>query len=104
MPPVELARFSEFMRGRFASGGRPADVLAVGQSPLGTANWLWLELDNPEARAWAFNTTVGTQLVMVLCTVDISSIRMTEAERAAALVSGRNDCSGIVQRMTFTGV
>ena len=102
MPVAELMRFSEFMKQTFASQARQVEVLAVGQSPLGPTNWLWLELDVREGRGWAFTTNVGTQAVQVICLAATARISMTEAERVTALAGARTDCASILKRMVFT--
>ncbi len=103
MPVAELMAFSEIMSRSFASQGKQIEVIDVGQSALGPTNWLWLELDQAEeGRAWAFTTSVGTQSVQVLCSVQTPRLRMTDAERDLAVAGARTDCSGIFKRMTFS--
>jgi hypothetical protein len=103
MPGAELMLFSEVMQRSFASRDKQIEVLAVGQSPLGPTNWLWLELDLVnEGRGWAFTTSVGTQVVQVICLAATVRLDMTEAQRATALANARTDCASILKRMVFS--
>jgi TonB family protein len=119
MPLPMLARFSETMRLQQEKAGQPAESLSVGQSTLGSANWLWLELEASTAslpvtpqlaeamqriggvRLWAFNTTVGSYLVQVMCSQPLLK-DATSQEREAALAHAQTLCSGILKRMSFT--
>lgn len=102
VPVTELVRFSETMRTQFARS-TGADVIGVGQSPLGPTNWLWLELDlNDQARAWSFTTSVGTQSISVLCTVVTPPLRMTTEQRDAEISKARSTCANLIRRMSFT--
>ncbi len=90
MPIGKLQAFSDFMAktllGR--NGGPPVEPLGVGQSPLGTSHWVWIEtqltsMQNPAippealalmqqmfsgGRMWAFTTGKGTSAVTIICT------------------------------------
>jgi len=103
MPVAELMSFSEVMQRSFASRDKQIEVLAVGQSSLGSTNWLWIELDLVnEGRGWAFTTSVGPQVVQVLCLAATARLSMTDAERATALGNARTDCASILKRMVFS--
>jgi hypothetical protein len=105
MPVGELLSFSEIMRRSFASQAKHIEVLAVGQSSLGPTNWLWLELDlADEGRGWAFTTSVGTQVVQVLCLAATPRQSMTDADRNTAVAGARTDCASILKRMAFSPV
>jgi TonB family protein len=102
MPVAELVRYSETMRTQFAQANR-AELRGVGQAPLGSANWLWLELDlGDQARAWTFTTSVGTKAVSVVCTLVTPTLRMTEAERDAEIVAARSTCANLIRRLSFS--
>jgi TonB family protein len=115
----QLARFSETMRFQQGRGGQPAEIIGVGQSTLGSSNWLWLELEGSIAnlpaspdvavlkervdgvRLWAFSTSVGSFLVQVMCSQPYLK-GATASEREATLVHAEASCSGVLKRMVFT--
>ncbi len=105
MPLAELSRYGDVMRKQFGSAATPVEVIAVGQSSFGTANWLWLELNmNDTGHAWAFNTSIGSQTVQVVCSVVTPTMRMTIAERDAEIAAARVDCANIIRRVTLSPV
>lgn len=102
LPVAELVRFSETMRIQFAKGNQ-AEVIGVGQAPLGPANWLWLELDlGDRAPTWHFTTSVGTHRVTMACTLITPTLRMTEGERDAEIVTARSTCANLIRRLSFS--
>jgi TonB family protein len=103
MPLAELARFAGVMSNQFRSAAAPADVVSVGQSTFGNADWIWLELSmNDTGHAWAFAASVGSQIVQVLCSVITPTLRMTAAERDAEVAGARIDCANIIKRVTLS--
>jgi TonB family protein len=120
MTVAQLGQFSETMRQQMAHAPANADVVAVGQSNFGHANWVWLELDAaaldpstvpPEAAAvvqtidrvhlWSFHTTAGSSLVTVLCGAPQFK-GSTAAEREASLAAAREDCAGVIKRTSVS--
>ena len=102
LPVAELVRYSETMRIQFAKANG-AQLIGVGQAPLGGANWLWLELDlGDQARVWAFTTSVGTRLVSVACTLVTPTLRMTPEERDAEIVAARSPCANLIRRLSIS--
>jgi TonB family protein len=121
MPIAQLAQFAETMRLQFSQTGKGLETVAVGQSTIGQTNWLWLELEAPTSsfqsappeiaammrdqldgvRIWAFSTSVGLNLVQVMC-VAPGLAGTTPAARDAALASARSECSETLKRVSFT--
>jgi TonB family protein len=103
MPAGPLRRFAESMRSTFSSTQKPAKVLAVGQSPFGTHNWLWLELDmDDNARAWSFHTFIDNQAIVVLCNVMTPRLRLTETERDAVISDMRTTCANVIRGVAIS--
>jgi len=121
MPISQLAQFSETMRMQQNRAGQEPNGLAVGQSPLGTKDWLWLELEastanmpfsTPEVdvmmrdavdgvHIWAFSTGAGSQLVQVMCMLP-GNKNASPAAREATLARTQTQCAEILKRMSIT--
>jgi hypothetical protein len=120
----QLAAFSETMRKAQTRAGHQTDGLTVGQSPLGSLNWLWLEMETstanfksstgapPEVAAairdavsgvhiWAFSTGAGSQLVQVMCSAP-DRRDAPQASHDAALALAQEFCAGFLKRMSIS--
>ena len=120
MPIPQLARFAETIRIQQNRSGQAVETVAVGQSALGNVNWLWIEMEaspvglqGPSSEIgaaiqdmiegvhlWAFSTTVGSQLIQVLCAAP-NPKGTPPADREANLESARADCSAVLKRISI---
>ena len=121
MPLRQLAQFASTIQASQIKSGQSGDILAVGQSPFGNANWLWLEMEastanlpgtSPDTAAairdridgvhiWSFTTSVGVQAIMVNCVAAYDK-GASEADRASTRTGAAADCARILKTMTFT--
>jgi len=121
MPLRQLAQFSSSMQASQFKSGQSGDILAVGQSPFGNANWLWLEMEVSTAHLpgtsadtaaairdrvdgahlWSFTTSVGVQVIMVNCVAAYDK-GASEVDRTNTRTGGAADCARVLKTITFT--